>query len=154
MKRNTRRFWVVVYYLVLFVLFPLVPGWGWESLAFLVLLFASPAIVTGTDLLEALNDPEANADERQRSLINETMKRAYAVLAALLVVPAFLLGFTDDLPATVGAAVESYITGHLFDFTTLALLVATLPAAVLMWLEPDPLPEDTFHQVRDGGLVQ
>ena len=150
MKRNIRRFWVVLYYLVLFVLFPLVPGWGWESLAFLVLLFASPAIVTGTELLEALNDPDANADERQRSLINETMTRAYAVLAALLVVPSFLLGFTDDLPAAVGAAVEGYITGHLFDFMVLALLVATLPAAVLMWLEPDPLPDETDAELSVG----
>ena len=67
MTRNVRRTWVVVYYLILFVVFPFVPGWGWETLAFLVLLFASPATITGTELLRALNDPEAKADERQRS---------------------------------------------------------------------------------------
>ena len=60
--------------------------------------------------------------------------------------PAFLLGFTDDLPAAIGAAVEGYITGHLFDFSVLTLLVITLPPAVMMWLEPDPLPEEYFQR--------
>ena len=143
MTRNTRRIWVAAYYLVLFVLFPVVPGVWWEGLAFLVLLFASPATITGTELLRALNDPEAKADERQRVLINETVKKAYAVLAALLIVLAFLLGFTDNLPTAIGAAVEGYITGHLFDFSALTLLVITLPPAVMMWLEPDPLPDET-----------
>jgi len=151
-RRNTRRIWVVIYYLILFALFPFIQNLWWEMLAFLVLLFASPAAVTGTELLKALNDPEAKADERQRVMINEIIKQAYWVLAAVLIIPAFFLGFTDDLPLRIGTGVERYITGHLFDFLTLAILFSTLPPAVMMWLEPDPVEDEVTATPEELNL--
>ena len=140
-NRLVRRVLVVLYYLILFALYPLVQGLFWETALFFVLLFASPATAAGTEMLKALNDPEAKADERQKAVINETMKKTYLVLAALLLVPAFLLGFTDDVPARVGEAANDYISNYLFSFRVLFLLISTLPPAVMMWLEPNPIED-------------
>ncbi len=151
-NRSVRRVLVIAYYLVLFALYPLVQGVFWETALFFVLLFASPATAAGTEMLKALNDPEARADERQKGIINETMRKTYVVLAVMLLVPAFMLGFTDDLPTRVGEAVDGYLS-YLFSFRILFLLISTLPPAVLMWLEPDPVPEteEPVENVRGGA---
>lgn len=142
MKRSVRRICVVVYYLALFALYPLLNSWGWEMVFFLGFLFVSPAQAAGTELLKALNEPDSKVDERQRQLINEVMSKAYFVFAFVLIVPALLLGYTDDMPAQAGEAVATYISGHLFSFFVLTLLVTTIPPAILMWLEPDPIGEE------------
>ena len=152
-NRSVRRVLVIAYYFILFALYPFVQGLFWETALFFILLFASPATAAGTEMLKALNDPEARADERQKEIINETMKKTYVVLAVLLLVPAFLLGFTDDVPTRMGEAVDGYISNYLFSFRILFLLISTLPPAVLMWLEPDPVPEteEPVGNVRGGA---
>jgi hypothetical protein len=88
-------------------------------------------------LMGTSDGPDHDLDERQLQTRNQAYVSAYRVLggALILIVPAVLLwsAFGSLPKLDIGAiAALSYWA---------VLLVATLPSAVLAWLEPDPIGE-------------
>lgn len=88
--------------------------------------------------------PGKRLDERQLSIKHRAYVLAYRVSFAVAILAALSL---YSMKVYTGAAFWSLFYGYF-------VLLITLPTMATAWLEPDPLPEDTFHQVQDGGLVQ
>ena len=77
----------------------------------------------------------AKLDERQREMRNRAYLAAYAVLAALVILVALYVRV---------AAAGSWWTPHTGEgwnavLTVVMIVTTSLPAAVLAWLEPDPV---------------
>jgi hypothetical protein len=80
------------------------------------------------------------ADERQRAIREHARSVAYQIVGPVIYVVALYLIFAPrffDHPWLPSNAVEQ--SGLLVG---LALLFSTLPAAVIAWSEPDPVPDD------------
>lgn len=79
------------------------------------------------------------ADERQRAIRQRAQAVSYRIVGPVIVVVALYLIFAPTffervwLPSTQGEQVGL--------FAGFALLFSTLPAAVIAWSEPDPVPE-------------
>ncbi len=146
-SRSVRRVLVVFYYLTLFALYPLLAEWL-GILAVVLFLVLSPASAKGTELLKAYNQEDMKLDERQESLVKDAFVTAYLLFAGLLIATSFANIFLDTAPAWILVLNDRLIFGQLFSFRVLLLLAVTLPPAVIMWLEPDPVRDDVFEGVR------
>ena len=145
-KRSVRRVLVVVYFLLFGLFYPLLED-KIGILALLLFIILSPASAWGSELLEAYNDDEAHLDERQESLVKDALIVAYAIFAGLLIATGYANQFLADAPVWLLEARDSSIFGHMFEPRVLVLFTVTLPPAVLMWLEPDPI-QDEFQAVE------
>lgn len=111
---------------------PLVPGFVLSAAAYVLVRQASRAL---TDL------PERYLDERQLGIRNEAFTTAYKILAGVLA-----MGIAGTLAWMYGVeAGRGFSLSDLpFDLRLSALwvfvwAVQSLPAAVLLWREPDPM---------------
>jgi hypothetical protein len=80
------------------------------------------------------------ADERQRAILEHARAVAFRIIGPVVYVVALYLIFAPrffDHPWLPSNEVEQ--VGLLAGF---ALLIGTLPAAVIAWSEPDPVPDD------------
>ena len=90
-------------------------------------------------------------DERQQAAFTRTYSLSYRIFSNFVMAPIvvflvinFFTGYVPELTPQTWMGLLS----------TLVVVASLLPKMVAMWLEPDPLPEDPFRQVQDGGLVQ
>ena len=142
-NRSVRRVLVVLYYLALLALYPLLAEWV-GILALVLFLVFSPVSAKGTELLKAYNEDD-RLDERQESLVKDAVITAYVLFAGLLIATSLANLFLDDAAAWILALNDRLIFDQLFSFRVLLILFVTLPPAVLMWLEPDPVQDDELR---------
>ena len=140
-KRSVRRALVIIYFFALFVIYPLLEDKSTTLVLFLFLSF-SPISARGTELLRAYNG-DFDFDERQKSLVKDAITTAYVLLAGLLLAVSAANVFLPYAPVWLQTLNDSLILGQLFTFRALLVLSLTLPPAVLMWLEPNPLPNES-----------
>jgi hypothetical protein len=132
---------VVIYVLALLILYPLLT----ESLGVIaagIFLIVSPLFLSGRAMLAALANE--TLDERELKITNTGFTHAYWILVSLLLVNIsanfFFRGDPEAFPR-----LYTLILLHnevLFEFWTLLLVAIVLPACVVAWLEPDPIPAD------------
>jgi len=138
-----RRFAVVLTYLSYLLLVLLwepskALGDGWLAVvgAFALLTLAGYVLVVVYQLTVLFPQPDRTLDERQRAVQDRSLRVAYGILATgVLLAALYGLMAADSgalwLPGTANA-LQAVFWG-------VWLLVTTLPAAVLCWLEPDPV---------------
>ena len=80
------------------------------------------------------------ADERQRAIREHAQAVSYRILGPVIVVPALYVIFVT--PVLSHAWLPSTQTEQVALLAGFALLVGTLPAAVVAWSEPEPVPDD------------
>jgi hypothetical protein len=80
------------------------------------------------------------ADERQRAIREHAQAVSYRILGPVIVVPALYIIFVT--PVLAHAWLPSTQSEQVALLAGFALLVGTLPAAVIAWSEPDPVPDD------------
>ena len=86
-------------------------------------------------------------DERQQAALVRTYSLSYSILSALILIPGSALAvsvmfFDFRFVPTSG--------GWFLVACSLATVSASLPKAVAMWLEPDPIPELPHERVPSG----
>ena len=77
-------------------------------------------------------------DERQQAAFVRTYSLSYNILSAVILV---LGGIFSVLPIFFGERFVPSSNNWIFIVAVLVLITSTLPKAVAMWLEPDPVPE-------------
>lgn len=80
------------------------------------------------------------ADERQRAIREHAQAISYRILGPVTVVPALYIIFVA--PVFSHAWLPSTRSEQVALLAGFALLLGTLPAAVVAWSEPDPVPDD------------
>jgi hypothetical protein len=80
------------------------------------------------------------ADERQRAIREHAQAVSYRILGPVIVVPAVYIIFVA--PVLSHPWLPSTQTEQVALLAGFALLLGTLPAAVVAWSEPDPVPDD------------
>ena len=144
LKRSTRRWLVIGCY-------------GGYVLLVLVWVFASPALIRlGLQLLFGLTSvmcmgmlmmpnilgisdgDQALLDERQRGFRNAMYVRAYQMLTLLVMALSLYVYIASD--SKMGWLPQSNLELQAV-FWGIFIFVTTLPAALIAWLEPDPLLE-------------
>jgi hypothetical protein len=80
------------------------------------------------------------ADERQRAIREHAQAVSYRILGLVIVVPALYIIFI--VPVFSHPWLPSTRTEQVGLLAGFALLLGTLPAAVIAWSEPDPVPDD------------
>lgn len=137
-KRNVRRIWVVIYY-TLFAFYPALD----ERLgfaAFVLFLVASPLALKLSSLVQAYYNDDP--DEREIELINGAHRLAYTILVPTLVVVLLVNRYAGPSGPELAALSRYLVFDHLLTLLPLVIFALTLPPAVMMWLEPDPLPNE------------
>lgn len=86
------------------------------------------------------------ADERQRAIRQRAQAVSYQILGPVIILPVLYLIYAPmflDHPWLPSTAVErvQLLAGF-------AVLFGTLPAAVIAWSEPDPVPDDQLLEPR------
>ena len=80
------------------------------------------------------------ADERQRAIREHAQAISYRILGPVVVVPALYIIFVT--PVLDHAWLPTTRSEQVALLAGFALLLGTLPAAVVAWSEPDPVPDD------------
>jgi hypothetical protein len=80
------------------------------------------------------------ADERQRAIREHAQAVSYRIIAPVIVAVALYIIFVT--PVLAHAWLPSTQTEQVALLAGFALLFSTLPAAVIAWSEPDPVPDD------------
>ena len=139
--RSRRRVHVVLYVLALLFLYPLLQE-NLPTLAFVIFLSFSPVYWLSGRVISTLFDGEP-LDERDQQVTGTGLTHAYWILAASLIVSAGVGVFDGYLWGPVEQLNRYFLLNDdvLFNFWPLLLVAAVLPACVVSWLEPDPLPE-------------
>ena len=144
--RKNRRFYVTLYALALVFLYPFLHEYL-GTLATLAFLFASPLYYARSALIAAYR--KGRMDERERGVALTSYEIAYAILALTLVVSLFVAKNYPPSGWLAGVAPYFLFTPSvLFDPFTMTLLVLVLPACVIAWLEPDPINENLYEDLR------
>src|SRR5487761_217212 len=129
--------WVVIAAILLFRSFTS-PGWLWamELITFPSLLFQIVWLVwLGRTYVNAPRLADAELDERLLQVKNQAYRRAYLVLAPVVFVVWLLSLFALSWqPNDHGKVMATMLV------MGAALLVGTLPTAIVAWQEPDPEP--------------
>ncbi len=138
--RKNRRLYVTLYALALVFLYPpLYENLG--TLATLAFFFVSPLYYARSALIAAYR--KNRMDERERGVALEGYENAYAILALTLVVSLFVAKvYPPSIWLAVVAPYFLFTPSVLFDPFTMTLLVLVLPACVIAWREPGPLPNE------------
>ncbi len=134
-----RRLYVTLYVLVLVLLYPfLYENLG--TLATLAFLFISPLYYSRSAIVAAYR--KGRMDERERQVAFESFKIAYEILVVTLLVSLAVSAYPPPEWLAGAARYFLFTPSVLFDFGTVLLLALVLPASVVAWLEPDPIPEN------------
>ena len=143
MKRNVRRTWVIGLYAYLLAVVPLavysdLPAWV-STLLVLGYVFAPlPGRWYNARLDEWSKQP---LDERQHALRNFAYRLSYQVILFCAFVVVSLYFFGDALFSFGGLdSLVIFLTVMLF------FVMLYLPLSIVAWLEPDPIPENTFEE--------
>ena len=145
-NRSSRRTLVVVYY-VLFLFYPFfdaVLGFA----AFVLFLVVSPLVLKLSSLVRAYYNDDP--DEREIGLINQAHRLAYGILVPTVVVVMLVNRYGGEPGPGLQTLSRYLVFDHLLTLLPFVILALTLPAAVMLWLEPDPIEEDasTEHTRR------
>ena len=107
------------------------------ALGFLLATMPYALLRQATRLITDL--PDGYLDERQRSIRDESFTIAYKVLAGALAVTSIVAFIAAALTSSEGSVALPDIEVHwmLASVLSLAMIVQSLPAAVLAWREPE-----------------
>lgn len=144
--RSRRRVHVVLYALALTFLYPLLQE-NMPVFAFGMFLSFSPLYwLSGRVVLTLFSDEPL--DERDKQVIGTGLTHAYWILATSFVVSAGIGVFDGYLWGPIAQLNLHFLFNDdvLFSFWTLLLVATVLPACVVAWLEPDPLPETALER--------
>lgn len=147
LSRRQRRLYVVVYALALIALYPYL----YDQLGFIaVLLFAlaSPLYWSGRIIVDALT--EKPLDEREQQVAFQGFKTAYEILVVTILVSLAVNSYPVPDRHRVLNTYFLLNSEVLLNFGSLLLLAVVLPACVVAWYEPDPIPAD--QQTESGAL--
>ena len=139
-NRSVRRALVILYY-ALFLFYPFFDAvLGFT--AFVLFLVVSPLVLKLSSLVRAYYNDDP--DEREVTLINQAHRLAYGILVPT-VVAVMLVNRYGGQPGPGLQTLNHYLVfEHLLTLLPFVILALTLPAAVMMWLEPDPPAEENF----------
>ena len=144
-KQFPRRIIVVLYFL-LFLVYPVFDDFlGFN--AFIAFIIFSPLTFKISSLVKAYyND---NPDERERNLINHAHRLAYTILVPTLIAVLLTQRYGNDPAGRLESLNAVLVFTDLTNLLPFVILALTLPPAIMMWLEPDPISEEADYKLSE-----
>lgn len=140
-KQHTRRAVVMIYYLLFLMVYPLLAFFLGNLTAAIVFLVFSPLMYKASGIVRAYH--RDRPDERERQAIIEAHFIAYSILVPLIIAVLLSQQYSPEpVPAWVLRVQPYVVLDQLLTLWPFVVLTLTLPAAVMMWLEPDPVRDE------------
>jgi hypothetical protein len=145
--RTNRRLYITLYAFSLVLLYPFLFEYV-GVIATLVFLLLSPLYYSRSTLVAAYRKDQM--DERERMAVLESLRLSYGIFTATLLVSLAVSAYPT--PSWLAGAARHFLFTPevLLNFWTLLLLALVLPVCVIVWLEPDPLPEEIEARSQAG----
>ena len=136
-KQSGRRILVISYYLLFLSIYTSLENYL-GVIASILFLLLSPLSFKLSSLIKAYNND--NPDEREHELINQAHRLAYAILVPTIIT-VLMIEETQD-PTRLAVLSNLIVLDDLTKLWPFAIFATTLPAAIMMWLEPDPIQDE------------
>lgn len=138
-KQLGRRILVINYYLLFLNIYPSLENYFGVMMSVLF-LFISPLSFKLSSVIKAYHDD--NPDEREHRLINQAHRIAYGILVPTIIV-VLIIEKTQN-PSALAVLSNVLVIDDLTNLWPFAIFASTLPAAIMMWLEPNPVQDEIF----------